>query len=68
MKMIGQTKLVLQVFQQVDHLGLDGYIQGGDRLVGDDNFGLQSQGTGNAKALALPTAEGVWDSGSCAGP
>ena len=35
---IGQPESFLQVLQQVDDLGLDGNIQGGDRLVGDDQI------------------------------
>ena len=38
-------------------LGLDGHVQGRDRLVGDEQLGLQGDGTGHADALALPAGE-----------
>ena len=36
-----ETQFLLQILQQVDDLGLDGYIQRADRLVTDDEFRLQ---------------------------
>ena len=56
---VGQAVLVLQVLQQVDHLGPDRHVQGRHRLVGHDQLGLEGQGPGDADALALPAAEGV---------
>ena len=38
-------------------MGLDGYVQGRYRFIGDDQFGIQGQGAGNADALPLPAAE-----------
>src|SRR5690606_39081492 len=49
----GQAELVLEVHQEVEDLGLDGDVEGGDVLVGDDELGLQSEGAGNAEALTL---------------
>ena len=54
---VGQAQLVLQVVEQVDDLGPDGHVQGRDRLVGDDQPGIQGQGPGHADALALPAGE-----------
>ena len=54
---VRQVQLVLQVLQQVHHLGLDGHVERGDRLVGDDQLGLQGQGPGDADALALAAGE-----------
>ena len=54
---IGKTTFSLNVFQQVDHLGLDRNVEGGDRLVGDDQLGVESEGTGDGKALSLPTGK-----------
>jgi len=50
---IGEAELVLEFFQQVDDLGLNGDIQRGDGLIADDQVGIDGQGTGNADALAL---------------
>ncbi len=42
---------------QVEHLGPDGHVQGGDGLVGDDEVGLHDEGPGDADALALTAGE-----------
>ena len=47
------AQLLLQVHEQVDDLGLDRHIQGGDALVTDDQLGTDGQGAGNTKPLAL---------------
>ena len=54
---VGQAQLLLQIVKQVDNLGLDGHVQGGDGLVADDEFRLDGQGPGNADALALAAGE-----------
>jgi hypothetical protein len=56
---VGQVKVMLQVFQQVNHLSLDRNIQRGDRLVADNQLGVERQGAGDAEALALAAAEGM---------
>ena len=50
-------KFVLQVFQEVQHLGLDGDIESGNRLIGDDELGVQGQGPRDPDALPLAAAE-----------
>ena len=50
---IGELILVLQLRHQVEDLGLDGYIQGGNRLVAHDQPGIEGQGPGHADTLAL---------------
>ena len=57
---VGQAKLVLQVFEQVDDLRLDRNVQGGNRLVAYDKAGFDGEGTSDADALPLPAAELVW--------
>ena len=52
---IGQTQVVLQVPQQVEHLGLDGDIKGGDRFVADHEAGMKGKGPGHAHPLPLTT-------------
>ena len=47
----------LQVLEQVDHLRLDRHVERGDRLVGDEQLGLQGQRAGDADALALAAGE-----------
>ena len=47
---IGQAHLLLELHEHIDHLGLDGHVQGGDRLVADDELGLQCQTDRDAEA------------------
>ena len=56
---IGEAEVALEVLQEVDDLGPDRDVQGGDRLVGDDELRLQGQRPGDADPLALAAAEGV---------
>ena len=46
-----------QILQQVHHLGLDGHVQRGHRLVGDDHLGLDRERPGDADALPLAAGE-----------
>ena len=52
-KDVAQAHGFLHGFEQVDDLGLDRHVQGGDRLVADDQLGGQDNGPGDADALAL---------------
>src|SRR5665647_2994970 len=54
---VGEVELVLEVFEQVDHLGADGHVEGAHRLVADDELGVERQGAGDADTLALPARE-----------
>jgi hypothetical protein len=54
---VGEVELPLQVGQQVEDLRPDGDVQGGDRLVTDDQLGPQRQRPGHADALALAAGE-----------
>lgn len=40
---VGQAQLLLQVLHEVEDLGLDGHVQGGHGLVGDDEVGRQGE-------------------------
>ena len=53
----GHAGLVLDLPEQVQNLGADGDVQGGHGFVGDDEFGAQGQGAGDADALALAAGE-----------
>ena len=50
---IGEVSLCLQINQQIQNLGLDGYIQRGDGLVADDKAWIRGQRAGNAQPLPL---------------
>ncbi len=50
---VGEVEGFLEVFEEVDDLSLYGYVEGGDGFVGDDEFGVEREGAGNADALAL---------------
>ena len=54
---VGQAQFLLQVHEQVQDLGLDGHVQGGDRLVADDELGVEGEGPGDADALAAPAVQ-----------
>ena len=54
---IGQAQLFLQVMEHVDDLCLDRNVQGGNRLVTDDEFRIDRQGAGDADTLALAAGE-----------
>ncbi len=52
-----QLALRHKPLEEVEDLALDGHIESGDRLVGDDQLGLGGEGAGDGDALALPAAE-----------
>ena len=49
----GTAGFQLDAFEQIDHLRLNGDIQGADRLIGDNQLRLHNQGPGDSHALAL---------------
>src|SRR5262245_54202569 len=53
----GETKLLLQIEQHVQDLGLDRYVERGNRLVGDYELRIHRERSSNADALALPARE-----------
>ena len=52
-KDIGQTVIFLQLFKQVDYLGLNRNVQSRNRLVADNNFWLKHNSASNTNTLAL---------------
>ena len=50
---VSESQFLLQVFQQVDDLGLYRHIQGGDGFVADNQLRAQDQGSRNADPLTL---------------
>ena len=53
----GEPEFLLEGIQQVDDLGLDGNVQGRDRLIGDDEPGRHGKRAGDTDALALAAGE-----------
>src|SRR3546814_16553905 len=51
------SQLALQLVQQGDDLRLDGDVEGGHRLVADDELRVEDQRAGDADALALAAGE-----------
>ena len=56
---VGQAELVLQILKQVDDLRLNGHIQRRNRLVANDEAGIDRKRARDADALPLPAAEFV---------
>src|SRR5439155_6330732 len=54
---VRETKLRLEIFQQVDDLRLDRDVEGRDRLVADDERGLDGERARDAHALTLSAGE-----------
>lgn len=48
---IGQSQILLQLFEQVQNLRLNGNVQRGNRLVADNDFRIHSQSAGNTDTL-----------------
>jgi hypothetical protein len=53
----GETKICLYFVEQIEDLGLDGYIQGRNRFITDQHLGPCHQGPGNAHPLTLTAGE-----------
>ena len=56
---IGEPDLLLQVLQEIEDLRLDGDVERRDRLVADDELGLQRQSARDADALPLTAGKAV---------
>src|SRR6516225_5673896 len=56
-KEVGEAELALQVAEEIDHLRLHRDVEGGDRLVADDEARMQRQRASNANPLALAAGE-----------
>ena len=56
-KQVGEAEFVLQLLQNIDHLGLYGHVQGGNGLVADDKLRFRGQGSGDADSLPLSAGE-----------
>jgi hypothetical protein len=47
----GHAELIAEIAKEIENLGLDGDIEGGGGLIGDEEFGLASQSHGDHGAL-----------------
>src|SRR4029077_2359744 len=56
-KDVGQVELASQLDHQVEDLRLDRDIEGRDRFVGDDHFGVEGEGPRDANTLPLAARE-----------
>ena len=56
---VGEAEFLLQVAEEIDDLRLNRDIERRDGFVGDNHFGLERKGAGNAKALPLTAGERV---------
>ena len=54
---IGEAEAILKLLEEVDDLGLDRDIEGGEGLIGDDEPGLDGEGAGDADTLPLAAGE-----------
>ena len=54
---VRQLVFILQFVQQVDDLRLDGHVERGDRLVADNELGVERERTRDADTLALAAGE-----------
>ena len=58
-KQISDVSLFLQIIQQIENLRLDRDIQRRDRLIADDEIGIERQSAGDADALPLAAGKFV---------
>ena len=56
-KQIGQSELFLKILEHIDDLRLNGNIERGDRLIADDELGIDRQRSRNTDSLALTAGE-----------
>jgi hypothetical protein len=56
---VGEAELFLQIEQQVDDLGADRDVEGGDRLIEHNDLRFEDQRAGDTDALALAAGEFV---------
>ena len=64
---VGEAELLLQIHEKIDDLGLDGNVEGADRLVANDEFRFDGEGAGDADALALAAAKLVRETAGVGG-
>ena len=58
---VREAEVALQVLEQVQDLRLDRDVERRDRLVADDEVGVDRERAGDPDALALATGELMWE-------
>jgi hypothetical protein len=58
-KQISDSHFLFEIGHEIEYLGSNGHIKGGDRLVGNHEFGTQSNGPSDRDPLPLSTGEFV---------
>ena len=61
---VGEAELALEAGEEVEDLGLDGFVEGADGFVEDDEAGLEGEGAGDVDALFLAAGELVGVAGA----
>jgi hypothetical protein len=56
---VGDARLLLDVLQQVQDLGLYRHVEAADRLVADDQLRLERERPGDSDALSLSAGQFV---------
>jgi len=56
---ISEAEVALKLGEQIDNLGADADVKGRDGFVANDEFWTESEGAGDADALALSAGEFV---------
>jgi len=54
---VSKAEVILQLGEQVEDLGLNGNVKGGNGFVADDELGVHGQGTGDSDTLTLAAGE-----------
>src|ERR1700730_1537280 len=58
---VGEAEFALQLLQEIDDLRLDREVERGDRLVADDQFGIDRQRPADGDTLRLSARKLVWE-------
>jgi hypothetical protein len=54
---IGEIPFVLEFFEEIDNLGLDGDVKSGNRLIAEEKARIEDESPGDADALPLPSTQ-----------
>ncbi len=54
---VRHAPFLLQIHEQIQNLGLDGYVQGRNGLIAHDELGIHGQRPGQSHPLPLPTVQ-----------
>jgi hypothetical protein len=57
---VGECKVALEIFEQIEDLRLNRDVEGRDRFVADDQLRVERKRAGDADPLSLAAGEFVW--------